>query len=381
MFWHIFSYRIKSTIREREIMFWTLMFPVILATFFGLVFPNLTQDYVEFKTIQVGVVETDEYMADTTLQEALESAEQGEGVKLFEVHAYPSDREAAQALRDREISGYVEVNDEILLYVSGSGFSQTIIKNFFDWYSQMSGTVEEAIMQNPGAWQNMQSVLEKDIRYTEMEFSGRGEPDTILFYFFSLIAMACLYGGFMGLREVGFIQANQSQLGARQNVSPVPKMKLFGSSLLAALLIQYLSILLLLAYMTFVLKINMGDRIGFILLAAFAATCLGVSFGALVGAVVKLREGFKEAIVIGLSMLFVFLAGMMQTSIKHAVESASPIMAYILPGNLIANTFYALYYFQSNDRFYICIGLMFGYAALFSVIVFAVLRRQKYASI
>ena len=43
MFWHIFRYNLKSDLRDRALVFWTLAFPLILATLFGMAFANLGQ--------------------------------------------------------------------------------------------------------------------------------------------------------------------------------------------------------------------------------------------------------------------------------------------------------------------------------------------------
>ena len=60
------------------------------------------------------------------------------------------------------------------------------------------------------------------------EVSGTSaEPDNILNYFYTLIAMACFYGGFLGMREITDIQADISALAARVNAAPVHKLKPF----------------------------------------------------------------------------------------------------------------------------------------------------------
>ena len=381
MFWNIFGFRMKSNVRDVGTLFWTLAFPLCLATFFGLVFPNITSSTVTFETVKIGVYENSDYAADPYLLESLKSAKQSENIDLFHVTIYDSIEDAEEALQNQEISGYAEVRDEPILHVPGSGFSQTIMKSFFDHYLQISSAIGNVARDNPAALKEVSALFEKEIEYTTSTFAGRDKPDTILIYFYSLIAMTCLYGAFQGQKEIMHIQANQSQLAARQNASPVPKLKLFGSSILSVTIVQYLSILILLAYLVFVLRINLGDRIGMILAAAFAGCCLGISFGALVGAVVKAGEGIKIAIIISVSMVMSLLSGMMQSSVKIAIERAVPAFKYALPGNLIANTFYAIYYFNNNGRFYFGMALMIGISIVFYAIVTLVLRRQKYASI
>ena len=43
MFWHNFKYNLKILLRDHALVFWTLAFPLILATFFSLAFSNIEQ--------------------------------------------------------------------------------------------------------------------------------------------------------------------------------------------------------------------------------------------------------------------------------------------------------------------------------------------------
>lgn len=381
MFWHIFSYRLKSTFRDFQTLFWTLFFPLILATFFGLVFSNLSENYIQFETVKVGVIESQDYSENSMLQSSLVNATQNEEEKLFDVYVYGSQEEAAMALKDKDISGYLKVDDKITMYVSSSGFNQSIMKTFLDWYSQINSAVERIITEDPSAAMNITEVVGQEVVYAREKQTDMKEPDSMITYFYALIAMTCLYGAFMGMREVMFVQANQSYEGARQSLAPIHKLKVFASSLCAVTLIQYMSILILMAYLVFVMKVSFADQVGYILLATFAGCCLGVSFGAMVSAIIKKNEGIKVGVIISLSMALSFTAGMMQSSVKYAIEKAVPQLAYLLPGNLIANTFYALYYYDTYNQYFFNVSLMFGMAFVFYLIVFMIMRRQQYASI
>ena len=70
------------------------------------------------------------------------------------------------------------------------------------------------------------------------EVDNGKRPDVILIYFYSLLAYTCLFASGWGLDEVINIQADQSHRGARVSVSPVHKMKLFLSNMLAAITAQ-----------------------------------------------------------------------------------------------------------------------------------------------
>lgn len=56
MFIHFFKYQLKTLLRNRTVIFWTLVFPIILATFFNLAFSNLTSSE-NFDAVDVALVE------------------------------------------------------------------------------------------------------------------------------------------------------------------------------------------------------------------------------------------------------------------------------------------------------------------------------------
>ncbi len=177
-------------------------------------------------------------------------------------------------------------------------------------------------------------------------------PNNTLIYFYTVIAMACLYGGFLGMKEIHAIQADLSPQAARVNVAPTHKIKTFLSSISAASLVQLMSIFLLLLYLAFVVKVDFGSSIIYIIVLCISACIMGVSFGAMISSLLKGGEGIKTAFLIGTTMTLSFLAGMMQVSVKYAVTSAVPAMAFLNPVNVITDAFYSLYYYQTHTRFF-----------------------------
>jgi len=379
VFWHIFKFRLKSTVRDVQTIFWTLAFPIILVSLFAMAFSNL-ENISEYKTIKIGLVNTEQYQKDTMFQSHI-TAVSKDTDPLFDITMYDTQEAAAAALSDKQISGFILEDDTLHLTIRSTGIDQTIMKEFLDWYLQTSSSVNNIISGNPAAGMKISGILSENITYIEDTNTNTNKPNDVLTYYYALIAMTCLYGAFMGAKEVTAVQANQSAQAARLNIAPVHKLKVFLSSLCAVTLIQYLSILLLIAYMAFVLKIDFGNQIGYILLASFAGCCAGVSFGAVIGAATKKGEGIKTGIIISASMTMSFLAGLMVAQMKYTAVKSFPILAYINPANLIADAFYALYYYNTYDRYFLNVGLLFAFSFVFYLIVFFLMRGQQYESI
>lgn len=378
MFIHLFTYRLKCLLRDRVMVFWTLLFPLILATFFNLAFSNLNQNE-RFSPIDLAVVNNDAYHQAQDFNQTLKGVSEGED-RMFNL-TETSLEEADQLLNDGEVVAYILVNPEIQMIVRKSGINQNIVKIFLEVYQQSTTAATKIITSNPQNSNQVIADLSVRLGYTKSVSSNSAEPNVILNYFYSLLAMACIYGSFWGLKEVTDIQADLSTRAARINMSPVHKLKAFIYNMSASLLIQYAEILVLLAYLRFLLGIDFGNKTGYVLLTTFVGSIVGITFGAFISTVVKKGEGVKIAILIGTTMLGSFLAGMMFDKMKYIIAQNIPILSYINPVNLLTDAFYCLYYYDTFDRYWFNIGVLGIFTCIFCLGTYFIIRRQKYASL
>jgi len=380
MFRHIFLHRLKCSLRDRQMLFWTFFFPILLATFFGLAFSNLNSGEI-FSSIPVSVIDNEAYQADLFLQTTLQAAsDQLQPERLFDLQELTLEQ-ADQALREGNIAGYLLPGESLGIVVADTGIRQTILKIFADEYLQIAAAVHTIADINPAAMATIFERIGQRMDLLREEQAGRGGINDIVIYYYALIGMACLYGGFYGMREIIAVQANLSSQAARINLVPVHKMKIFAASLTAAFCVQYSSILLLVAYLVFVQRIDFGHQTGLILLICLTGSLLGIMIGALIGAIGKSSEGIKNAILIGVSMVFSFLAGLMQTSIKYLVDSKVPVLQWLNPANLVCDSLYALYYYDNLTRYMTNILIQSAMIVVLFLIVYFILRRQRYASL
>lgn len=379
MFAHIFGTRLKCLIRDKQTVFWTLLFPLILATFFNLAFSNLNSAEA-FHPIDIAVVDNAGYQQNQDFKTVLENVSKGDD-RLFNLKAV-SQQEADKLLNDSKIKGYITVGSKVGMTVNSSGLDQNIMKSFLDNYQNTASAVKSIITTDPASVKNgLLNDLGTQKEYTKEVSGTKAEPNNVLSYFYSLIAMSCLYGSFFGLREITDIQADQSQRAARVNVAPVHKLKAFLYSMSAALLIHFVEMLALLAYLRFAINIDFGEKTGYVLLTTFVGCILGVSFGAFVSALIPKSDGIKVAVLLGVSMAGSFLAGMMYQDMKYIIAQNAPALSYLNPVNLLTDAFYALYYYDTLNRYAINMGCIGAFIVLFCTGSYLIIRRQKYASI
>lgn len=381
MFFHNYKYRIKCIVKDKQMMFWTLLFPIILATLFNLAFSNLSSAE-NFSSINIAVVKDDEHEKNTEFIEVLKSVSNGENDKnLFNVE-YTSKDMAQKLLDDNKVDGFIYFNDGIKVVVKKSGINQTILKSFVDEFKQTSSTIKTIIEKNPEIInQGTLNSLMKRSNYIKDVSISKVNPDTTVNYFYTLIAMTCFYGSFLGIKEVSAIQGNQSAQGVRINTAPTNKLKVFMVSMAAATTVQLFDIGILIAYLALIIKVGFGNQLGYIILTCIIGTIAGVTFGTCIGAIIKKGEGLKIGILVGLTMIMSYFSGMMYDKMKYIVNNNMPILGYINPVNLIADSFYSLYYYDNLTKFFTNLSLLCGFSIIFSSITYLVLRRQKYASL
>ncbi len=380
MFLHIFVNRFKCLIRDKQVVFWTFFYPIVLATLFSLAFSNITSAD-NFVSIPIAVVDNAEYRNETAFASVLESVSDTNANaedKLFHV-TVATKEQAEESLKNSKIKGYILFENGAHVVVKESGFGQSILKEFMDSYLQTGSAVRSVIAANPAAAANVMNITQKS--YLADQAPNKENANSTMIYFYALIAMASLFGGFWGMREITDIQADLSPQGARVNLAPIHKMKALGYSMLASISIHFLSLLFLVAYLSLVLQVDFGGQIGYVILTCFMGSMVGISFGAMISAIVKSKEQVKTAVLICSSLALSFLSGLMVMEVKYTVTHAVPILAYINPANLISDALYSLYYYSSHARFFLNIGLLAGLSIVFYLVVYFVTRRQKYASL
>ena len=363
-------------------IFWTLLFPVMLATLFYFCFSNLDSADA-FSPVKTAVVADQAYRQAAGFQAALEEVSKEGEDRLLQLTQVETREEADRLLEDGRVEGYLTIEDGApKLTVRDDGLNQTILKSFLDQYLQISATAAHILERNPqAAQQGLLTDFMGQQEFTREISLSNAKPSHQLPYFYALIAMVCLYGSFQGLTSAFYLQANLSALGARRSMAPRKKLAMITADMLGSLAVHLLTMLVLLCYLLLVLRLDFGNQIGYLLLTVLVGSIVGVSLGALVGAALRIKVEAKTAILITLSLACCFLAGLMVEGISYAIQQNAPAAAWLNPAARISDAFYCLYYYDNHTRYFMDLGVLCAMAAIFGLGAMACLRRRKYESI
>lgn len=376
MFRQIFKYEFLNTIRQKELIFWMMCFPIILGTFFNLAFGNIYEKNEIFTEIPVAVAETKE---DSVFREVLDELSTGDS-PLFKVQ-YTDMEEAEELLKNEDIKGIICVDDELSLSVAGNGLEQSIIKSFLEQYEAQKTIITETAVNNPEKLQDVITALSADINCIETKELSGGNMDEYVQYFQNLIAMVGMFGTMVGLFAATSNEANLSAIGARKCVAPTHKLKSIIANLLAAFCAQIICVFISITYIVFILKIDMGDKIPMIYLSGASGSLLGVSLGFLIGSIGRMSEGVKVGISTSFSMFCCFLSGLMVGNMKAVINQHCPVVNKINPAAVISDLFYCLAVYDDYSRYMEKMVTLLIMSAVFITGGFLLTRRKKYASI
>ncbi|MCI8833657.1 MAG: ABC transporter permease [Clostridia bacterium] len=396
MFIHNFKYALKTLFRDKMLIFWTFAFPIILGTFFNMAFSNI-ENSEKLEIINIAIVDNDEFQNNELYKQAFKTLSDEENEDRLFNTKYVTEEEAKQLLEKDEITGYMILEeDNPKIVVTTSGINETILKYVVEEITTNGQIVENLIdkeinkelssgiynLYNLDYKKIYENVLEKtqnqEVKITDM--SNKNLSYTMI-EFYTLIAMACLYGGILGMVAINKNLANMSSNGKRVSVAPTPKGKVIFSSILASYIIQLVGLTLLFIYTIFVLKVDYGTNLPLIILLGIVGSLAGLSMGLAIGTILKANENVKTGIVIAVTMLGCFLSGMMGITMKYIIDTNAPIINKINPASMITDGFYSLYYYDTLDRYYFNIISLLIFSIIMIVISYTSLRRQKFENL
>lgn len=365
-------YRFIQALRLRTNIFWGLFFPLALATLFHVAFGGILSSE-NFEPVPTAVVITAENEGFQTLIQEVD----GDYLSV----SYMDKTEAEEALRDEKVSGIFYCDSSPSLVVSKNGLQQTILSSLLTRYEEYSAIIEDMAEEHPERISTfMENLGNDDRQYIQSVSLGGKTYNVTLEYFFALIAMACFFGCYTGQALGEESAANVSPLAARRAISPRHKLLSVLTDMFVGFTIQFLSVLVLLAYMDLVLGIDLSAHLGGMILIVALGSLLGVSFGILVGTL-NIKAGTKVLLTTAIPLLLCFLAGLMYGSMKQVIENSVPLINRLNPAAVVSDAFYYLNVYEDRAGYFLRIAILAAYSLGMAALAFIKLRRERYDSI
>ncbi|MDR3215597.1 MAG: ABC transporter permease [Bacilli bacterium] len=360
-------------------IFWIIIFPIILCTFFYLGFTNISSAD-DFKMMNVGVVTG--HNNNNNLIDSMKEVEIN-NIKTFTIKDVTKEG-GIKLLNDKKIAGLINFDDQnkIELIINNNELDQMVLQEFLTNYQQATNLMTTIIKTSPNQLEQLNiKDLDFNKQYVINNTMNEKNNNPLVISFYTCIAMTCLYGAFCSAFGIITIQPNLSSQGLRLSVSPYRKYKILIADFIANYLFVSIALVVLLSYMINFLHIDFGNQILDIgIICAIGGLC-STAFGYFVGILTRANERVLTGIIITITMLWCFLAGMMSYQVKYLVENIIPAIKFVNPIALISDSLYSVYYYgdlMMAIPYLLSLSIMF---VLFMIASLLLLRGNQYDNI
>ena len=133
MFYHNFKYNLKILFRNRALVFWTYIFPILLGTLFSLAFSNI-ENKEKLDIINIDVVNDNNFNKSIAYNETIKILSDEESSDRLFNTKYTSLEESKKDLENNDITGYLLFNDvdEVTIFVNSNGINETVLRYVMD---------------------------------------------------------------------------------------------------------------------------------------------------------------------------------------------------------------------------------------------------------
>lgn len=391
MFWLNFKYTIKILFRNKILLFWTFIFPIILGLFFNMAFSDI-ENSEKFEAFDIAIVNNEDFKNNDFFVNSFNYLSENDETKIFDIN-YVSLDNAKKLLDEDKIVGYILfLDDDIKISVKTNGVNETIIKYVVDEiktnYNLIDDLAKKEIEKEYQLgnydidygmiYEEIGEIINKDVKINDV---SRNNLSYTMIEYYTLIAMAALYGGIIAMFITNYSLPNMSAVGKRKSLMPISKIKMLISSLCASYVVQLIGLLLLFLFTIFVLKVDYSDKFIYIILLALIGSLAGLTIGLMIASIFRTNENAKTGILVAFTMAGCFLSGMMGITMKYIIDKNFPILNIINPAAIITDGFYSLYYYDTMNRYWFNIISLILFSVIMVIISAWSLRRQKYDSI
>lgn len=377
---------IISLVRERALLWGTLLFPLVLCLLFIAVFSGLNGAYADVTT-RLGIVEDDHYAAAPDLSKTMDAiSEENADPRIATITSFEDEDAAIEAANSNAIDAYLRVDADGTpeLYVASrmnGELQPAVLEAVLDSYLHARGVQARlAARESEAAAEGGARVaLRTDAVKTRQLQVTESSPDPSVRYYFALLGMAAGMGMVFACHAVKSTQAGSTPVGGRVSLAGIARWKVLLGVLVGAWVCELVSLLLLAAFMRWVCGVDFGPR-GSLVVAALAVCALAAcATGSLFGTLGRLGRGSLLSALVALLSLFTGLYGTASQRLADTIEARLPLACHVNPLWQMTHAFFSLLYYDALEPFAMSCLVLLGMAVAFFVL--ALLRMRRIARV
>ncbi len=282
-----FKTTVLSLLRNKSMLLWALLFPIVLTCIFMGMFSGIESAYSAVGS-DLGIVRSASYGSNEGLQQTLRSISLSTGKNgIVKLSYFDSEAAARKAIADEKIDSYLTVSNagSISLHVgqrslgANGSLPTTILASALNSHLHATNAVAVIMARVTPGGSVPASLASGDGVSIKRLVLTKNAPDPDVRYYFSLLAMTAGIGSAAAMLSIQRLQPTEGAVGARQSVSSTPRWRMLVGALLGSWLCQFACMLAALLFMALVARVNFGTGAAPLLLAIAASSLTGCAAG------------------------------------------------------------------------------------------------------
>jgi ABC-2 type transport system permease protein len=358
------KYELKIFLGEISNMFWMMIFPILLLTFFTITFGGIRFYEYKFEKAVIAYHENSFmtlYMVEgakdlpdmTTLDKTrLENS-------LFKGQMMTKEQ-ALEALKTDQIDAYVD--KDLNLVISKNGISQMIM--------------DEVIVTAKQVFRLGLPLESYDFNRVYVE-NIKEKYSSIDLIFYALFAMISLYGAYISVNIGNRLIVRDKTVALRNVISSTPKTWQVMISIVSSFLWSLFMVITLVIYSEFVLKQHFFSLDIKNIPILLAALIFGITWGLFIGTIIE-KESTQQAALISSLLIMSGISGFFSNSIEILIQRVFPQIIKYNPVSMISDELIKINMLGNYSTLDNTVIMLISYSIILIIIsVLYITRRKK----
>lgn len=249
-------------------------------------------------------------------------------------------------------------------------------------YQTTANNITQSVIHSSNPMQVGQEIMQimEQNEQNNIVHKGNKEMNSQAVFFYAALGYVSTFFIIFGLQAVRQHDSFRSNEAVRQNLSPLPRVRRFGVTLITywipGLIVSYV---LLFFYKS--QGVPLGDSLVDLLILIALGMTAGYLTGVVIGSLFKLSESMDDAITVAMPLVFGAFAGMMFPGLKYFVDQTAPWLNRLNPVGLVSEGLYYLSHYPNKDKFYQNVLALMIYIAICGIVAYFGMRRDFHENI
>lgn len=362
-----FKYRFITLIKNKTLIFWTLIFPILLSIFFNIAVRDIYDD-PKLEAIKIGVYDIN----DTNASEYINTLSKED---IIITTLYKDKEKAIDDLRENDITALITYDKEFNILSIKQNMNISLLNTVFDTYNNKIEIIES--LGDKAFNEEFINTLLSNNNYLNSKLDDSNTQLSSI-HFFTTIAMLCLYSSFWGAESAEYLNPIENAVGVRVNISPLKKSKVILIDIAVVFTIFIIEFMIHLLFLNYILKIEVLANPLLIILTGLSCGLVSIFIGYLTALYTSQNNNISDFILPAFGLISSFLAGMNSVDIKLILEKSFPFIKYINPATLVTDNFR---YIQNSSNYNIVlmnVSIMIIFSAILAIIAYRKLKVVTY---